>query len=259
MRRALLRELAGRFLADRGTHLAAMIAYFALLSFVPILFLALSLLALLGEQTEASLLVRQLRETFPETSVDALLDAVRAVQRGAGALSAIGIVALVWSSLGFFSALESAFNIVYGVPNRRFAHGKGLALGLMAAALVLLFVALVVGSVGVELASRAGAGRWLAYLVAIALSLVLLHAVVWSAYRFIPNAGVGWREALPGAVFATLVLEASFQGVPLYVRATEALVALQAFGGALVLLVWLYLMANALVLGAEINVLARRP
>ena len=33
-----------KFFADRGTHLAAMIAYFALLSFVPLLLLSLALL-----------------------------------------------------------------------------------------------------------------------------------------------------------------------------------------------------------------------
>jgi membrane protein len=234
-----------------------MIAYFALLSFVPLLFLALSIVGLLGEPTETSYLVRQLRQTFPESSVNSLLDTVRAVQRGAGALSAIGFVGLVWSSLGFFSALESAFNVVYGVPNRRFARGKGLALALAAAAVTLLFVALVVSSVGIELADRAGAGRWLAYLIGIAVSLALIQGLVWSAYRLIPNVELTWRGALPGAIFATVALEASFQGVPLFVRATSALVALQAFGGALVLLVWLYLMANALVLGVEINALSR--
>ena len=35
-----------KFFADRGTHLAAMIAYFALLSFVPLLLLSLALLGL---------------------------------------------------------------------------------------------------------------------------------------------------------------------------------------------------------------------
>ena len=39
-----MREVFSKFFADRGTHLAAMIAYFALLSFVPLLFLALALL-----------------------------------------------------------------------------------------------------------------------------------------------------------------------------------------------------------------------
>ena len=44
-------SVLGKFLRDRGTHLAAMIAYFALLSFVPLLFLALSLIGLAGSRT----------------------------------------------------------------------------------------------------------------------------------------------------------------------------------------------------------------
>ena len=39
-------EPFAKFFRDRGTHLAAMIAYFALLSFVPLIFLALALLGL---------------------------------------------------------------------------------------------------------------------------------------------------------------------------------------------------------------------
>ena len=40
------RAIAAKFFADRGTHLAAMVAYFALLSFVPLVFLSLALLGL---------------------------------------------------------------------------------------------------------------------------------------------------------------------------------------------------------------------
>ena len=40
------RALLAKFFADRGTHLAAMVAYFALLSFVPLIFLSLALLGL---------------------------------------------------------------------------------------------------------------------------------------------------------------------------------------------------------------------
>jgi membrane protein len=253
MRVIVVRRVVDRWLADRGTHLAAMIAYFALLAFVPMVFIAISLLGLLGQQTESSYLIRQLEETFPQSSVADLERAVGQIQDDAGPLSALGIVGLLWSSLGLFSVLESTFNIVYRVPNRRFAHGKGLALGLMAAALVVLFVGLVAGSVGVDLANRAGVGRWLAYLVGIAISTALLFVFVWSAYRLIPNAPVGWRETLPGALAATAALEASFQLVPVFVRATGGVASLQAFGGLLVLLVWLYLMANVLVLGAELN------
>ena len=62
------RKLFQKFFADRGTHLAAMIAYFALLSLVPMLFLALSLLGFARQQNESSRLVHVLQNIFPKGS-----------------------------------------------------------------------------------------------------------------------------------------------------------------------------------------------
>ena len=139
-----------KFFADRGTHLAAMVAYFALLSFVPLTFLALALLGVAGQPDESSYLVRELKRAFPDTSVDRIVTAVNAVRRNAAALGIAGAVILAWTSLSLFSVLESAFNIVYGRPNRSFLHGKALAVGLMVGSLVTLFVALLVGSFGYD-------------------------------------------------------------------------------------------------------------
>jgi uncharacterized BrkB/YihY/UPF0761 family membrane protein len=52
---------------------------------------------------------------------------------------------------------------------------------------------------------------------------------------------------------AAVLLEASFQVLPLYVRFSNNVVALKAFGGPALLLVWLYVMANVIVFGAEVN------
>ena len=41
--------------------------------------------------------------------------------------------------------------------------------------------------------------------------------------------------------------------MPFYLHFTDVLPALRAFGGLVLVLVWLYLMANIIVLGAEIN------
>ena len=114
-----MRAIVNKYLADRGTHLAAMIAYFAILAFVPLLFLALSLLAFLGEQDESSYLIEELRRAFPENSVESILDTVTEIQEQATELSVIGGIGLLWAALGFFSVLESAFNIVYGCPTGR--------------------------------------------------------------------------------------------------------------------------------------------
>jgi membrane protein len=243
-----------KFLADRGTHLAAMIAYFALLAFVPLLFLALSLIGLAGEQGESSYLIEQLRRSFPASSVDRLLTVVEGIQESSAELGIIGAVALVWAALGLFSVLESAFNIVYGIPNRPFVRQKLLVLLFTAGSLVVLFAALVVSSVGVGLAKDAAfAGGVLAYVYGLAISTALVLGFVWSVYTLLTNERLPWRETLPGAVLAAVALQTSFQLLPLFVRASHGFVALQAFGGLALLLFWIYLMAIVLVFGAELN------
>ena len=231
-----------------------MIAYFALLSFVPLLFLALSLTALAGQPGETNYLIEELRRTFPATSVDTIIEVVEGIQDQATSLGIVGGIGLLWASLGFFSVLESAFNIVYGLPNRPFVRQKGFVLLLVAASLVVLFVALVVGSVGVDLLRRAGvAGDVISYVYAVVVSTVLLFGFLWSLYKLLTNTELTWEETLPGAAVAAVLLQASFQVLPVFLRASNELVYLQAFGGFVLLLIWLYVMANVLVLGAEIN------
>ena len=249
-----MHAIVRKYLEDRGTHLAAMIAYFAILAFVPLLFLALSLLAFAGEQDESSYLIEELRRSFPENSVENMLEVVTEIQEQAAELSVIGGIGLIWAALGFFSVLESAFNIVYGLPNRPFIRQKGLVLMLTAASLVVLFLALVIASVGVELVQRAGVAEGaLSYVYALLVSTALLLVFTWSLYRLLTNTSLSWRETLPGALFASILLQASFQVLPVFVRLSRELVALQAYGGLVLLLVWLYVMANILVLGAEVN------
>ena len=249
-----MKQVLTKFLSDRGTHLAAMIAYFALLAFVPLLFLALSLVALTGEPTESSYLIEELQRAFPKSSVDRLLDVVTEIREQATELSVIGGIGLLWAALGFFSVLESAFNIVYGLPNRPFLRGKTLALLIAVGSLILLFVSLVIGSVGVDLAKRAGvAGAVLSYVYALLISTALILVLVWGLYHRLTNTSLSWRETLPGAAFAAVLLQTSFQVLPIFVRLSNELVALQAYGGLVLMLVWLYLMANVIVLGAELN------
>jgi membrane protein len=248
--------VARKFFADRGTHLAAMIAYFALLSFVPLLLLSLALLGLVHQADQGSFFVRQLEKTFPSTSLDSILRAVRAIQENAAALGAVGGGFLLWSSLSFFSVLESAFNIVYGRPNRGWLHGKALATMMMGGSLVALFVSLVVGSVGQEILKRyfGFAGDAVsARVVAISVSTFGIFVFLASAYYVLTNADLTLREVLPGAVTAAVTLEATFQFLPVYVDVSKHNPVLQTLSGPAVLLVWLYVMANVIVLGAEVN------
>jgi membrane protein len=251
------RTVLAKFFADRGTHLAAMVAYFALLSFVPLTFLALSLLGLVHRADASDFLVKELSRAFPSTSLTNILTLVHRVQDNAATLGIVGGVALLWSSLSLFSALESAFNIVYGRPNRPFLRGKGVAAVVMVATIATLFASLVVGALGVEVVKRYAPGfvgnSVAAYVLSIAVSLLGVFAFVLAAYRLLTNAEVTVRDVLPGAVLAAIVLEASFQVVPVFVRLADVSPVLRVLGGPVILLLWLYLMANVIVFGAEVN------
>jgi membrane protein len=234
-----------------------MIAYFALLSFVPLLFLTVSLLSVTGRANESTFLVTELKRAFPGSSVASIVHTVREIESHATALGVIGAAALVWTSLSLFSVLESAFNIVYGQPNRSFLRGKALAVGLMLLSLVMLFLGLLAGSFGFDLLKRYEGGivanSYVAYGASVAVSFIGVFVFLVAVYYLLTNVEHSFADVLPGAVVSAIVLEASFQVLPLYVRYSSNVVALKAFGGPALLLVWLYVMANVLVFGAEVN------
>src|SRR5207237_3091392 len=92
-----------------------------------------------------------------------------------------------------------------------------------------------------------------AYGVSVVVSLVAVFVFLVAVYYLLTNVEHTFVEVLPGAVVAAVVLEASFQVLPLYVRFSDNVVALKAFGGPALLLVWLYVMANVIVFGGEVN------
>jgi membrane protein len=246
-----------KFFADRGTHLAAMIAYFTLLSLVPLVFCALALLGLAERPEESDYLVEELSKIFPGLPVGDVVRAVGAIQDNALTLALVGGAFLAWSSLSLFSVLESALNIVYGRPNRGFLHGKALAFMLTGGAVITLVAGLLAGSIGFDLMKRFAPGfvgnPYVAYTLSLIVSLLAVFVFLVSAYYLLPNTEVTSREVLPGAVLGALALEGTFQGVPLYIRLSKDVVVLQALGGPVILLVWLYVMANVIVFGAEVN------
>jgi membrane protein len=246
-----------KFFADRGTHLAAMIAYFALLSFVPLVFLALSLLGTFGRANESSFLVTELSKAFPGASIENIVTTVQRIQDNAAALGILGGIFLAWSSLSLFSVLESAFNIVYGRPNRSFLRGKALAVVLLVTSLVTLFFGLLAGSVGYDVIKRFAPGfignGYVAYTLSVLASLAAVFVFLVSSYYFLTNEQMTLKEVLPGALACALVLEGSFQVLPLYLRLADNATAVKAFAGPALLLLWLYVMANVIVFGAEVN------
>ena len=122
--------------------------------------------------------------------------------------------------------------------------------------LITLFIGLLIGSVGVAVLERfAGDTRnsYVALVLTIGISTLFVFVFLFSVYYLLTNEKLTFGEVLPGTIVATVALEASFQILPLYLWLSQDVIALQAFGAPAILLVWLYLISNVIVFGAEIN------
>jgi membrane protein len=246
-----------KYLRDRGPHLAAMVAYYALLSLVPFLFLTVSLLGFAGHVSPSSYLIRELAHILPGQSANDLLHTVRAIQRDAGTLGAIGVFGLVWGTLGFYSALESALNIVFGVQNRAFLHQKWVTFVLVTISLLVLFTSLMVTTAATGWYHRHAPHlvdlKLIPFIATLAATTAGIFLFLTAVYKYLTNVELHLADVWPGALVGTVLFQVLFSGLSLYLRFSDSLLTLRAFGGLVLLLVWLYLMANIIVLGAEIN------
>jgi membrane protein len=127
----------------------------------------------------------------------------------------------------------------------------------MVVALVVLFVGLVVGTIGNDLLRRyapdALSTRWVSLSIGAAVSGLALLLFLVSSYYRLTNARMRKRDALPGALLATVAIVLTLQALPLFVDLTSGIVALQALGTTFLLLLWLYVMANVIVFGSVLN------
>jgi membrane protein len=186
----------------------------------------------------------------------------QAEDRAAGGLLIFGIAVALWSTSALARTLTEAFNVAYGITEsrpgwKRFA--LTLAFGPVLALMVLVSVVLMlIGPRLVEgIAELVGLDEvfvllwgWLRFPVA----LVLLAVVLSLVYRYGPDAKQRFRSVGLGAVLAVALWAISSVGFSFYLAnfATYG-VTYGSLGAAVGLLLYLYLCASVVLLGAEVN------
>jgi membrane protein len=256
------------FWHDQGTHHAAALTYYALMSLFPLLLLAVSLLVLIGEYPSTyNAIIHHLRTVVPANALSTVNAGLKAALKDRGnALAALllGVFSAFYGATGYLEAARRAFNVVFAVrQGRSFVRRKLTDIASTVVLLVLVICAVVLmfstghivrGLAGSEVASAWRIGRWpLAVMVAL-----LVFSFLYSVTPDTPRRGL--RSIIPGAVVGVVIwLLASFGFSEFLARVSSLDATYGSFAAVVVLLVWLWLTNVALFLGAEVNAeLARR-
>ncbi len=250
------------FYDDQGTHHAAALTYYALMSLFPTLLLAVSLLGLLGEFPDTyEAILGHLRHVVPATTLAPLDAAVRAALKSKGTAAAgllLSITTALYGTTGYLEAMRRALNVVLGADRTRsFLRRKliDVASTLVLLALVLVTVVLMFAGGGVvrEVLGGVATSVWRIARWPGAFFSALL--AFWFIYSVTPDVRPRTiRQMAPGAVVGVALWLAVSAGFSTYLANFKSFnVTYGTFAAVIILLVWLWLTNVALLLGAEIN------
>jgi membrane protein len=242
-----------KFGDDRASRLAALVSYYGFFALFPLLLILVSGLGfvLSGNEEFRRQVVDAILSQFPELA--AAIERSLGSLRGSGLGLAVGVAGLLWAGMGVMAALQDAMNTVWDVPIKsqpNFWEKRLRALAMLAVLGLGFLVASFLAALGrIEQLAGFGPGG-------IVVSLVFDFGLFLLAFRVLTDRDLPWRAFVPGAaVGAVGWLALQWLGGFYVSHAVQG--ASEAYGFFAVvigLLSWMYLLAQWVVLSAEVNV-----
>ncbi|WP_049927371.1 YihY/virulence factor BrkB family protein [Halopiger goleimassiliensis] len=249
-------ESVYRTATDRElTFLAAGVAYYAFVSLLPLVLLALVVGSLVGGEALAERLVLLAGDFLPAAGEELLVTTLT-TEAGRAEATVVALLVATWGGLKVFRGLSLAFDRVYDEAARdplleQLRDGITVVLAIATGLALMVGVGAVLGLVAHDL-PFAGVLGWLALLV----GLVIVFLPI---YYVLPPVRVTIREILPGTLVAAVgwvLLQAGFQ---LYAANAGRYQAYGAVGAVLLFVTWLYFAGALVLVGAIVNVVLFRP
>ena len=260
--RDILLRVKGEISDDHVSISAAGVAFYALLAIFPAIAALIGIAGLIFDPAAIAAQIAQVAALLPENAAQILEDQGRKVAENTGGatLAAIGGLALaLYSASTGMRTLMEGMNIAYDEDEKRgfvalYATSLALTVVLVIGAVVAMGAVLVLpallGSLGLGSVFQGllTYGRW----PVLALLMILGLAVI---YRYAPSrADARWSWITPGAVVASILWVIASIAFSIYVSNFGSYnETYGSLGGVIILLMWLWLSAFIVLLGAELN------
>ena len=262
----LIVTTVGSCMRYRVTGLAAEAAFFAVLSIPPLIFALAGAIGIVSRQFSAAQvadvqteLVELSRRALTESAVDKIivptLDQVLSEPRFD--IISIGFVLALWSGSRALNVFVDTITIMHGLGGKRgIVATRALSFGLYLLGLVIGAVTLPLVVAGPTLLARLAPPR-LDFLLGFYWPTVLLLGICFLAtlYHVAVPVRTKWTFNLPGAVFALAcwVLGSAALRWGLTVTSAESSSIFGPLAAPIYVLIWLYLLAIAVLIGAAVN------
>ncbi len=262
------KEIFGRVWVKTGTDniglLAAGVAFYAFLSIVPLLGALIMTYGLIADPATAADHMRAIINLVPKDAAKLIYDQLISLTTAAAGKKGLGLVlALIVSLYGATrasGAIMTALNVVYEQPERRnILQTTAISFAMIVAAVLVGVVGILAASVLALVAKFLDVlGPLFAIGINVATWIVaagLASFAIGATYRYAPDRhDAKWRWLSFGSALATMLWLLATVGFGAYAASFGNYNATYgSLGAVVVLLMWLFVSAYAILLGAEIN------
>jgi len=272
-----------RFGKDNGGLLAAGLAFFLVLAFVPLLLVGLWGLGLVfaSKPDDAVIQIQKLLTTqvLPGVAGDEVKHLMERAKianidgtagptlihllKTHGIAGLVGLLGVIWASIQIFINGSVAMNAAWEAQEKRgWVKLRLVALGLLVGVGALLVLSLAVTAISTQF-SRSDFAHLVPFEGAVISGLIELGAVVVSGlmysviYKFLPSANVSWRSAFIGGFVAAVAFEIAKKGLSvLLLKPNKSLYG--ELGNLIAFILWIYYSMMILLLGAEVSAVYAR-
>jgi len=263
--RDVLFEAFRSFFRDNCPNLSAAIAFYSILSVIPIIFFILFASGfILGSSESAyTTVVEFIRQIHPYME-DKLLLGIKNLSKTCGVLGWIGFGFLLWISTMLFYSLDVAFTIIFRVNKKDRFFFKSI---LIAAAVIPLGVIAILFSILINVAAVMIENTGLV-LFGINISnlivnaMLIRHIIPISAvivfftliFKFIPNKKIYFSHALMGGIICSVLLEIAKHLFGLYLSSggNPANFVYGPLNALIYIVLWVFYLASMILFTAEI-------
>jgi membrane protein len=252
-----------KFLEDHAPNWAVQIAWSALLAMFPIILIAVAALgALMGM---AGLGGEDLRQTvsalFPDPDAQRQVqDALTNFKQQSGLLAVVGFAGLFLSGSALFGTMDQAFAAVYEAKPRGLLSQRLMSLGMILLFTALIGVDVLSSSLLPALKNLGGIIPWsltagpLAFILQLVIGVLAGFVLYATVYYVVPNRRQHWRQVIPGALVAGVLLEMVTLMFPVYLSLNRGVAAYgKTFGLLFVLMTFFFFLGLITMLGVEVN------
>ena len=258
-------ELIVKFVVDNSLNYSGSIAFFTIFSLPGILIVVILVSgSVFGEKTVKGELYEQIKTLVGESSANQIQDIINNLENADFnyVAFAIAVSTLLYGSTSVFASIQDGINVIWGLrpkPKRialKFILNRLLSIAMIVTIGFLMLVSLSVDTLVVvfndflvEILDEKSAA------VVVALESVSFSIIVFivftTVYKFLPDARVGIKDVLKGALLATILFMVGKYLISFYLGNSSFGTAYGAAGSLVLLLIWVYYSAMILLFGAE--------